>query len=77
MILDATLEYRVCILVSLLNHDNFSTEYFINVITGDPLGAEGPGQLPPLPPPLIRPCLISKDFVQYQIYSEINRNVCE
>ena len=52
MILDATLEYRVCILVSLLNHDNFSTEYFINVITGDPLGAEGPGQLPPLPLPL-------------------------
>ena len=29
MILNATSEYRVCILVSLLNHSNFSTEYFI------------------------------------------------
>jgi len=28
-ILNATSEYRVCILVSLLNDDNFSTEYFI------------------------------------------------
>jgi len=58
MILDATLEYRVCILVSLLNRDNFSTEYFINVITAGPLGAEGPGQLPPLLPHLIRPCML-------------------
>jgi len=29
----------------------------INVITGGPLGAEGPGQLPPLPPPL-NPALV-------------------
>jgi len=41
----------------------------INVITGGPLGAEGPGQLPPLPPPLIRPCpqqpeLMTDQFIQ-------------
>jgi len=29
MILKATSEYRVRILVSLLNHDNFSNEYLI------------------------------------------------
>jgi len=29
-----------------------------NFITGGPLAAEGPGQLPPLPPPLIRPCSV-------------------
>ena len=36
MILNAESEYRVCILVSLLNHDNFLTEYLkeINFITG-------------------------------------------
>jgi len=52
MILNATPEYRVRILVSLLNRDNFSSEYLkqINFITGGPLGAEGPGQLPPFPP---------------------------
>jgi len=29
----------------------------MNVITGGPLGAEGPGQLPPLPPPSLNPAL--------------------
>jgi len=59
MILNAESEYRVCILVSLLNHDNFLTEYLkeINFITGGPLGAEGPEQLPPLP--LLNPALMS------------------
>jgi len=60
MVLIATSEYRVCILVSLLNHVNFSTEYFnklnwifylkqINVITG-PASSGGPGAISPVAP---------------------------
>jgi len=46
----------------------------INVITGGPLGAESPGQLPPLPPPSIRPCMLhsTKSINCPQIYDFFN-----
>ena len=40
----------------------------INFITGGPLTAGGPGQLPPLPPSLIRPCV--------QVYSLQQSPLC-
>jgi len=57
MILKATSEYRVFILVSLLNHDNFSDEYFItNKCHHGAPWSGGPGAIAPVAPLLIRLC---------------------
>ena len=59
MILNATSKYRVCILVSLLNHQSrqfFKRTFYlkqINVITGAPLERRARGNCP-CSPPLIR-----------------------
>ena len=53
MILKATSEYRVVFFISFESQQFFKRTFYlkqINVITGGPLGAEGPGQLPPFPP---------------------------
>jgi len=60
MILNATSKYSVIFLYLFWITTIFQAKILFktnNIITGGPLGAEGPGQLPPLPP--INPALNS------------------